>query len=210
MEALAAVGLAGNLVQFIDFTCKLFDQATSIYHSQAGAGQDTQSLQSITKSLEQVSTSLYESAHQKSQSIHSGSSSTQASVLIRLAKDCELAAGELLSALDDLKAEKPESRWSSFRAALKSTWKAPQVEVLEKRLNTYRSQLILQLQVMQRLVKVDIDRAFAQLNDQILAIMVPKFYTYSMTSTKGAHAWAWTSLAKSTCCEARYSMRLKI
>ena len=114
MEALAAIGLAGNLVQFIDFACKLFDQATLIYHSQAGAGQDTQSLQSITKSLEQVSTSLYESAHQKSQSLRSGSGSTQASVLIRLAKDCELAAGELLSALDDLKAKSPNQDGAAF------------------------------------------------------------------------------------------------
>jgi hypothetical protein len=35
MEALAAVGLAGNIVQFIDFSCKLFEQTTAITRAKA-------------------------------------------------------------------------------------------------------------------------------------------------------------------------------
>ncbi|KAF2114256.1 hypothetical protein BDV96DRAFT_647722 [Lophiotrema nucula] len=146
MEALAAVGLAGNVVQFVDFTCKLFDRATAIHHSQAGAAHED--LELITQNLQDLSTKLHQGSHQPLPSSNPTPSHAQAS-LKKLGKDCEVASDELLSALQRLKATKPGSRWSSFRAALASAWKEKHVEAMEKRLNSYRSQLVLQLQVMQ-------------------------------------------------------------
>ncbi|KAF2866677.1 P-loop containing nucleoside triphosphate hydrolase protein, partial [Massariosphaeria phaeospora] len=139
MEALAAVGLAGNIVQFVDFSCKLFDQATSIYHSTSGTSRDAEDLESITRNLQDLSVRL-------SQKNHNQTHPQDHTALKKLAKECETTANELLSALQALKAKKPDSKWNSFRTALASAWKQPRVDALEKRLHTYRSQLIIQLQ----------------------------------------------------------------
>lgn len=55
MEALAAIGLAGNIVQFIDFTCKLLDQATSIYLSHTGSLGTDRDIETIARSLQELS-----------------------------------------------------------------------------------------------------------------------------------------------------------
>jgi hypothetical protein len=66
-----------------------------------------------------------------------------------LANDCQTAANELLSVLDDLRAKKPGSKWSSFKAALATSWKERHVKAMEKRLESYRSELMFELQILQ-------------------------------------------------------------
>lgn len=152
MEALAAVGLAGNVVQFIDFTCKLFDQAIAIHHSHAGVSQDTQDLESITRKLQQFNIQLLEATQKPSRCGASSGASAPHSNLQYLAKDCHYAAEDLLSALRGLKAKKSGSNWSSFRAALAEIWKQPRIDGLEKKLSAYRLQLIMELDLMHRQV----------------------------------------------------------
>jgi hypothetical protein len=52
--------------------------------------------------------------------------------------------------LQNIKAKKPESKWSSFRAALASVWKESQIDALSKRLDAYRSQMTIELQFLQK------------------------------------------------------------
>lgn len=144
MEALAAVGLAGNVVQFVDFSCKLFDQASSIYQSLDGATQGNRDLESITQNLHDMSAKLYQNIPK------SAATQKKDDPLVTLAKECENVANELLAVLQSLKAKKVDSQWSSFRAALRSVWKEQRVQALEKKLGMYRSQIIFQLQVLQR------------------------------------------------------------
>jgi hypothetical protein len=143
MEALAAVGLAGNIIQFVDFSCKLFERTASIYHSHAGASAGADIIQSVTNDIQDLTAKL-------SQSVQSHGVSSQHDVPLRkLAQGCQEVAAELLSVLLEVKAKKPGSKWSSFRAALAGTWKQPQVDALEDRLVAYRTQIILHLQMMQ-------------------------------------------------------------
>jgi hypothetical protein len=142
MESLAAVGLAGNIVQFIDFGCKLFEQTTSIYHSRAGSAAGARSLESLTNDLQSVSSNLAQGLQQNGG--HNGQTGMQ-----KLAHECQDATSVLLSVLNGLRAKKPGSKWESFRAALATTWKQDDISVMERRLDSYRSQLILHLEILQ-------------------------------------------------------------
>ncbi|KAF2662244.1 hypothetical protein K491DRAFT_710188 [Lophiostoma macrostomum CBS 122681] len=145
MEALAAVSLAGNVVQFVEFSCKLFEQATTIYHT--GTARGAQDIETLTQQLQALCADL---AH--------GNNSVQQprptrlpdqGSLQKLAKDCETVANELLFELHELRAKDPNSKWSSFRAALAVSWKEKRVDAMQKRLDSYRSQLVVHLQVLQ-------------------------------------------------------------
>lgn len=158
METLAAVGLVGNIFQFIDFSCKLFEQANSIYHSHCGASQDAQDLETIIGSLQNLSSNLQQDTRRESYDVAStqldGSGSPPAANQIdnpleKLAKGCQSAGNELLIALQDLKAREPGSKWSSFRSSLKLVWREGRINAMKKRLDNYRSQLAVELQAVQ-------------------------------------------------------------
>lgn len=144
MEALAAVGLAGNIVQFIDFTCKLFAGANSIYHSHTGASKGAQDLETITESLLDLSTRLEKSLEKQ----RGGLIALQN--LKVLANGCHDTAKELVTVLQGIRAKSAGSKWHSFRASLAGLMKESEVNNLEKRLNDYRSQLIIELQSLQQ------------------------------------------------------------
>ena len=150
LEALAAVSLAGNVVQFVEFTCKLFDQATTIYQSHTGCTPDSQNLESITQELQTLCANLTHGNTISSQA-HLASQSNYDSIR-ELAAECETTANELLARLHNLKARNPNSKWSSFRAALAVSCKERRIDAMQTRLDSYRTQLIVQLQVLQRFV----------------------------------------------------------
>jgi hypothetical protein len=148
IEALAAISLAGNVVQFVEFSCRLFDQTAAIYHSRTGSTRGAQDIETLTQQLQNLCANL---AHGNNSVQHVGPAHQPIpGSLRRLAKDCEAVANELLSELYSLKARNPGSKWSSFRAALGVSWKEKRVDALQKKLDSYRSQLIVHLQILQR------------------------------------------------------------
>ncbi|KAH7135620.1 hypothetical protein B0J11DRAFT_454149, partial [Dendryphion nanum] len=151
LEALAAVGLASSITQFIDFTSKLFTTATKIYLSVEGSTRDSQNLEDLTQSLQHICADLSRNSR-NAQGLGLAPPKITPS-LEKLGTDCQNEANAFLSVLHNLKAKKTGSKWSSFRAALSTIWKENQVNSMEKRLETYRSQLILELQVLQTYVR---------------------------------------------------------
>lgn len=148
MEVLATLSLAGNLVQFTDFTYKLVHGTRSLYHSHSDSLEDSQDLEALTKGLQEICAALFD--NNSTTSIGTATSKYYQASLHKLAKDCEAAAGELLKALNKLKAKDPTSKWSCFRAALATTWKESRINAMQTKLEAYRSQLLLQLQAMIR------------------------------------------------------------
>lgn len=67
-----------------------------------------------------------------------------------LAKGCHDIAKELVSVLQSIRAKKADSRWHSFRASLAGLMKETEINDLEKRFTNYRSQLMFELQDLQR------------------------------------------------------------
>jgi hypothetical protein len=150
LEALVAVGLAGNIVQFVAFSCQLLGTATSIQRSHAGASSDVHDIESVTKALQQWCKKLDVPGHSP---LHQPALQPHAD-LLKLAKDCQSTATKLLSATEKLKAKNPHSKWSSFRAALASKWREEEIKDMERRLDSYRHQIALEIAVLDRYVNL--------------------------------------------------------
>ena len=133
MEAIAAVGLASNIVSFVDFTCKLIAGAKTIYHSTSGLSEDNAVLDVIVTDLRRMSADLIKSPSQTSRN---------SSGLAALAAECEEIGKELSDALRDLKVKSRNRKWGSFQAALKEVWKDNRIAKLQKRLDALRTQVI--------------------------------------------------------------------
>jgi N-terminal domain on NACHT_NTPase and P-loop NTPases len=161
MDPFTAIGLAGNIAQFIDFTCKLFAATHQIYTSKSGLKSDTECIETLTEDLQAFSLKLQTSL---SQYIDTSAADTKLSQYIDtsaakiklspLAQKCQQAADELLAVLATLKSKKSGSRWHGFRSALKHIWDQKRIDAMSDRLDSYRLELILQLQLLSRLVSI--------------------------------------------------------
>jgi hypothetical protein len=146
LEALAAISLAGNIVQFVTFTCQLFSTAASIHHADAGSTQTFQDVEYVTHELQRCSDKLASICTPQNQQ----AALQQHHSMLELGQKCNRAAGELLSAINKVKAKKPNSKWSSFRSAIATTWGEARIHDMAKTLDAYRHQLILELALLQR------------------------------------------------------------
>jgi N-terminal domain on NACHT_NTPase and P-loop NTPases len=146
LDPFTAIGLAGNIMQFVDVSYKLFSQTQETYHSVSGATKEIGNIAFVAQHLRELCTSL-STASQNSQLRSTSSPSDDK--LRDLAKECAIAAAELVEVLDRLKAKDPNSKLSSFRSVLITLWKKNKIVDMETRLNTYRSQLNLQLEALQ-------------------------------------------------------------
>ncbi len=150
MDPFSALGLASNIVQFVDFSCKLFSSASDIYRSASGAAPAVNDAKTIALRLHDLSSRLVAQTMTASQDGSQSSQKPVNALLNELASGCRGASAELLSALDGLQARTANSRWSSFKAALLTVMKSDQINKLEARLEQYRRQVILALEILQR------------------------------------------------------------
>jgi hypothetical protein len=147
LDPLSAIGLAGNIVQFVDFSYKLFSQTQEIYSSATGASKDTEDIFGITIHLRQLCEKLSSSTHiSRSSGLYSHDNDS----LRTLSRDSLAAADEMIAALNNIRSQGTQSKWSSFRLCLKTVWKQSKIDRMEKRLDRYRSQAILVLSAMIR------------------------------------------------------------
>ncbi|KAH7394877.1 hypothetical protein DE146DRAFT_615545 [Phaeosphaeria sp. MPI-PUGE-AT-0046c] len=136
-EALVAVGLAGNIIQFISFSSALVSKTKDIHKSASGVSSDLVDFDIVSSSLRDLIKPL----------LNNSNVSTQ---LYQIAERCKEVAEEILEATTDLKwcrnsSNQGPRKWRSFRKALKSIWKKEQIDALHKRLQLLRDQLSLHL-----------------------------------------------------------------
>jgi len=138
-EALVAIGLAANIIQFVCFSFTLVSKTKELHESASGALKENVELSVISKDIETFSNNIRSNR----------SSSVQ---LSNMAQRCEAIAGELLGAIGKLQNQqhalgsgKAPTRWRSFRKALKCVWEKPQINELSVRLERLRDQVMLHL-----------------------------------------------------------------
>ncbi len=136
MESLAAVGLAANIIQFVDFSGKLILKTAEIYKSGSGALVENVDIETATKDLTGLSAKLHDSINPAGDT-----------VLRELCQSCDTVAKELLSALDRVKLHGKQQKWKSFRKALRSVWSKEDIMSLEQRLARFRDELNLHVTV---------------------------------------------------------------
>jgi hypothetical protein len=151
MDPLTALGLASNVVQFVQFTSGLIQTAVEIRRSSAGCTADILSLDSLYGQLNDFNDGLALSHENASGYLNgpgrelpkSAQNITSFRTLSLLCKsDCE----KLLQAVDKLKVQGgSRGHWQSFRTALKMVLGNDKIEDLERRLN--RTQMTMTLHI---------------------------------------------------------------
>ncbi|KAK4148964.1 hypothetical protein C8A00DRAFT_19297 [Chaetomidium leptoderma] len=140
MEALAAIGLTANILQFIEITGQLISSTHQL--SSQGATTEYLELESIAQELRTLAEGIGPQQAQDSQGADDG--------LGRLGTDCINITNELLSVLGSLKLQGGGKNWESFYQALRSIWKAEEIKALQERVDRIGQALNRHLMVSQQ------------------------------------------------------------
>jgi hypothetical protein len=110
MEALAAIGLAGSIVQYVDFTSSLISKTCHIYRSTSSPTHELSDFKSIAKHLHEYTATF-------------GRTAGEQEGIALLSSRCNKVARELLGVITDLDITDPAGQalgnWGSFRLAWK-------------------------------------------------------------------------------------------
>jgi hypothetical protein len=138
MDPFTAIGLAGNIIAFINFGFEVVSAARDIYGSNSGATSENKDLEFLTGKVNNLALSL-QPKKSKSQMTDDECN------LNNLAVECTRLSHDLLDLLKGLKARKTGSTKESLRAVWRNAWKKKEKTELEKKLESCRQLLHLQL-----------------------------------------------------------------
>jgi hypothetical protein len=144
MDPITAFGVAGNVMQFLDFGLKAVSKAREIHNSSNGALVEHLEIGVLTEDIAGVAVKLAASA-----GVATGNDS-----LDRICEQCTIVAKELSDALKEMKADGKKSRIKSARKALKAMWGKKRVEDMKRRLEGYRNQIHFHVLVDLKLVTI--------------------------------------------------------
>jgi hypothetical protein len=135
MEALVAIGLAANIVQFIHFASQVVTEARETYRSGVGGSAKHLDLETVAEDLRTVIAPLQTSVLD--------SVGVAGDVAFRkLLVSCNEVANELRTATKELKVkEGPHRKWRRFSKALLSVWKKEKISAFHKSLSVLRDQI---------------------------------------------------------------------
>lgn len=137
-ETLAAIGLAGNIVQFLDFSVKLLKQSHDIYRSTLGASDDIVDAEIAIKDLMHATQRLRISLHPPETSSTLTAAETS---LDELRQRCFETGQEFLKLLNKLTIKGHCTRWKSIKLALAKEWKDGTFKELERWLTGLREEM---------------------------------------------------------------------
>ncbi len=147
MEAIAALSLASNVIQVVDFSARIVSKGYKVYKSSDGVLVEDVDAEIITQDLSALNGKLQLSYD------NVGSSAPLSEDDRSLMKLCEKSKGladELLSRLDRVEVSGKHRKWKSARQALKSVTHRDELSQFLSRLNDYRSELTLHIIVSLR------------------------------------------------------------
>lgn len=144
MDPLTALGVAGNVIQFLDFGSKLVSKTVEIYKSPQGSSVEYKDLAAVSEDLEGLCTKLKPPEPLGSTTF---APSRAEAALKDICERCTRVAEELIATLNQLKVKATERHrtWKSLRSAFKSVWNKDDIETLEKRLSGLREELNLRV-----------------------------------------------------------------
>jgi hypothetical protein len=128
-EAFAALSIAANVAQFVDYARQLVSGGKEIYNSLEGARQEHQALKIIIEDIKNLSDET-----KPTQSISHASADEKA--LLKIAAECEPLADKLLTILKDLEVPN-DARFrkiQAFRQTFRSAAKKKDIQDLQQRL----------------------------------------------------------------------------
>ena len=137
---MAALSVAANLVQFIDFSGKILSEGYRLHKSKRVGPSKNEEIENIALDLQKLHVEL------QSGEDETGLVPTPNDIqLQRLAGQCRGICIELLAALEKLKVVDNPGKWESFRAALITVWAESKIKSLQDRLDEARQELIVRI-----------------------------------------------------------------
>lgn len=147
MEPLAALSVAGTVVQFVQFASALFTGSRKIYNSTSGGSEENERLDFIYNKLSDFSTSLETDILKKRQGIRSVASGLPKDIpsLADLATKCREDCSKLLKLVDRMKmgAHAGPKVWRSFRVAMMEVSKSSEITQLQAHIEGYQKVMVL-------------------------------------------------------------------
>jgi hypothetical protein len=141
MDPVSAVSLAATILTFVDFSSNLVKGCYQVYRSSTNTTTDDARLSTILADLQNVTNSLQHDVAGNSPHLED---------LRQLATGCAEVSQELSSMLEKLRRKEGNKLWRSVEATWKHMRKEKEVAAIEQRLNTYRLQLLLKLNLIFR------------------------------------------------------------
>lgn len=141
IEALASIALASNVVHFVEFLCKLFNEAREIRASSSGVSASNSVVQRIVTDLENLLGNI---------DVTIGQIGSTPDSFKDVVDQCRETNRDLSSALNKLKRKSTSGRWSSFRSALREVWATEEIDSFTKRLGQLELQMNLRLLLLLR------------------------------------------------------------
>ena len=143
LDPFTAIGLAGNIVQFVDYTSKLISSTYEIYKSGTGSSANHVYLKGVAERLLELGIAIEQPKLTRT--------TTHEKALHELREECIQDTRTLLGLIEALNAKK-DSKWSSFRKALRCILEKEEMDRLEGRLKDHRNEIATQLVAMLRYV----------------------------------------------------------
>ena len=149
VDPFSALGLASNIVQFVDFCSKIVSRSVEQYQSVLGLAAQQAHLESITISLRSIANGLSESLA-ASQLMKKPEEENLRLLAIR----CRETADQLIAAIEELKVDPrltgTSRKFASLWQVLSSLKEENRLTTFEQTLEKYRSQFTLHLVTLVR------------------------------------------------------------
>jgi hypothetical protein len=147
MEALTAIGLIANIVQFVDLGAKLIGSAKEMQASASGMTTENKSLEEVTIEMRDLTLRLEPPTTE--------ARSDDERALRRLAQECRELSERILRLLKKIASGKPNSKLHTMRSAIRNIKYKDDKRELEEKLANCRGQLHLHLSKLTRLVNLE-------------------------------------------------------
>ncbi|GLA87494.1 hypothetical protein AtubIFM56815_001920 [Aspergillus tubingensis] len=127
MDPLTAVGLASNIISFVDFTTQVISRCEELYRSGSGALAENLELEELAINIRRLAEETR--------------CTKEDEILESLSSQCISVSDELIALLNSVKVKSDRRGWASIHQALKSVWKQSNIDDLQQRLNRIQTQL---------------------------------------------------------------------
>jgi hypothetical protein len=139
MDPVTAIGFAASILTFVDFSWNLITGTYEVYKSSTGTTSETAHISTVIGDLQEVSEGLNSDVEGKT---------THEKYLCKLAGQCNHLSKDLLKILGKLEVTEKDSKWQSLKVKWAGMRKEKEVASIEKRLDRYRSQILIRLNLM--------------------------------------------------------------
>jgi len=143
-ETIAALSLASNILQVVDYGTKFISAAWKIWRSGREGIEGLTSLQRISHDLKAVVERLRATLPTSARQVEDESTSS----IFALAEECSKITQQMLDTIESLGIpNQSRKKRDALIAAFKLVWKNDKIVALQARLDDFRSQIILNLAI---------------------------------------------------------------